>query len=185
MRHAKRGPKLGRTSSHREAMLGAMVSSLIRYQRIRTTAAKASAAGRLADRMITLGKEGSLAARRHAFAILKDRSLVKMLFNEVAPLYKDRKGGYTRILDLGGRRGDGAPVALLELVEKRMVALPKPPKPKKEKKEESPKAAPKAETPAEKPAKPKAPPHTKPGPKDQGKSFLGKLRTIFRRRGGT
>ena len=117
MRHQKKTVKLGRTASHRKALLANQVCSLIEHQRIRTTLAKAKAARPLAERMVTLGKRGSLHARRTAFAVLRQKDAVKKLFNEIAPRTADRNGGYTRIVKLGQRKSDSAPIAYLEWVD--------------------------------------------------------------------
>lgn len=122
MRHRKRRGKLGRTTSHREAMLKNLVCSLLVRQRVRTTVAKAKEGKKVADRVITLAKEGTLSARRKAFGILKDRTLVKETFNEIAPRFKERSGGYTRLIRCAPRPGDGAEMAILELVEQRPLA---------------------------------------------------------------
>ena len=117
MRHQKKTVKLGRTASHRKALLANQVCSLIEHQRIRTTLAKAKAARPLAERMVTLGKRGSLHARRTAFAVLRQKDAVKKLFDEIAPRTADRHGGYTRIVKLGQRKSDSAPIAYLEWVD--------------------------------------------------------------------
>lgn len=180
MRHRKDRRKLGRTSSHRKAMLENLVISLLTHQRIRTTVAKAKEARRLADRVISLAKEGSLPARRRAFGILQDRSLVKELFDEVAPRFKERAGGYTRLIRCGPRPGDGAQMAILELVEeakppKEKKVPPKPPKGKPEVIQAEP-PAPNAEAPA--PVAPPKPPEVPP----KGPRFLEGLRKRFRKR---
>jgi len=108
--------KLGLRSDQRRAMLRNMTTSLIKEERIETTLTRAKEVQRLADKMISLGKQGSLHARRQALAYLLDESVVKKLFDEIAPRYKERSGGYTRILRTGYRRGDSAPMALIELV---------------------------------------------------------------------
>ena len=117
MRHLKRTAKLGRTGSHRNAMLANMVCSLIIHKRIQTTLAKAKAARSVAEKMVTLGKSGTLHDRRLAAARLKQEDAVKILFNEIAPTQKDRRGGYTRIIKLGERQGDAANLAILEWVD--------------------------------------------------------------------
>lgn len=117
MRHAVAGRKLSRTSEQRWALYRNLVSDLIRYGKIVTTEAKAKEARSLAEKMITLGKEGSLASRRRALAFITDKKLVEKLFNELAPRFKERPGGYTRIVKLGRRVGDAAPLVQLELVE--------------------------------------------------------------------
>src|SRR3954453_22206910 len=105
MRHLKRTAKLGRTSSHRTAMLANMVCSLIKHKRIKTSLAKAKAARSVAEKMVTLGKRGTLSTRRLAVARLHQEDAVKILFAEIAPAQKDRHGGYTRIIKLGQRPG--------------------------------------------------------------------------------
>src|ERR1700761_3319755 len=117
MRHQKNTRKLGRTSSHRDAMLANLVASLILHKRVKTTLAKAKAARPLAEKLVTLGKAGTLHDRRLAVAKIGQREAVSKLFKEVAPGFKDRKGGYTRIIKLGPRQSDSAPVALLEWVD--------------------------------------------------------------------
>jgi len=117
MRHLKAYRKLNRTSSHRSLMLRNLVTSLLEHERVETTVMKAKEARRIAERMITLGKRGTLHARRRAASVLMTKSVVKKLFDEVAPRYKNRNGGYTRILRVGYRKGDGAPLAFLELVK--------------------------------------------------------------------
>lgn len=108
--------KLGRRSDHRRAMLRNLVTSFLREGRLETTETRAKELRRLAEKMITLGKRGDLHARRQALAFLLDETVVKKLFDEVAPRYKDRPGGYTRMTRTGVRQGDGAPMALVELV---------------------------------------------------------------------
>lgn len=108
--------KLGRTASHRRAMFRNQVTSLVLHGRIETTEAKAKALKPLADKMVTLGKRGDLHARRQAAAFLIQPEAVKRLFDEIAPKYEERNGGYTRILKLGPRRGDAAPMAVIEWV---------------------------------------------------------------------
>ena len=113
MRHRTRTQRLSLPSEHRAAVLHGLVQQLILHGQIRTTYARAKEAQRLADRMVTLGKAGSVHARRRAFRILQDRALVKQLFGDIAPRYVDLSGGYTRVLRLSIRRGDGAQLALL------------------------------------------------------------------------
>lgn len=108
--------KLGRDSSARKALFRSVLTSFFRHGRIETTEAKAKEVSGLANQLITLAKRGDLAARRTAIARLYDEDVVRKLFDEIADKYKDRQGGYTRILKLGPRRGDAAPMALLELV---------------------------------------------------------------------
>ena len=118
MRHQKKTVKLGRTTAHRDALLSNQVCSLIEHTRITTTLAKAKAVRPLAEKLITLGKKGTLHARRTALAILRhNEDAVKKLFAEVAPRCAERKGGYTRIIKKGPRKSDAAPMAILEWVD--------------------------------------------------------------------
>lgn len=117
MRHRKKTIKLGRTGSHRDAMLSNMACSLIREKRIKTTLPKARAARVLAEKMVTLGKKGTVAARRRAVSKLHQKDCVKELFDEIAPSFSSRQGGYTRILKLGKRGADSAEMAFLEWVD--------------------------------------------------------------------
>ncbi|MEZ5405355.1 MAG: 50S ribosomal protein L17 [Verrucomicrobiia bacterium] len=123
MRHRAKTVKLGRTSQHRDAMLANLVVSLIQHKRIQTTVAKAKAAKPLAEKMVTLGKKGDLAARRLAAARLGNPAAVQKLFKNVAPLFKERQGGYTRIIKIGNRTSDAAPMALLEWTEVEQVVV--------------------------------------------------------------
>jgi len=128
MYHGKAGRKLGRTSSHKEAMLRNMVTSVIKHERIRTTDAKAKELRKLAEKMITLGKKGSLHARRQALAVIRDKETVGKLFGEMTERYRNRAGGYTRIVKAGYRYGDNAPVSILEFIsdeKKKEKAKPK------------------------------------------------------------
>lgn len=118
MRHQKAGRKLNRDSSHRVSMLRNMVTSFLGNERIETTDAKAKELQKLAEKMITLGKQGSLHARRNALAVIKDRKIVKKLFEDIAPRFQDRQGGYTRIFKAGHRPGDGALLSVIELTTK-------------------------------------------------------------------
>jgi large subunit ribosomal protein L17 len=163
MRHQKKTIKLGRTAEHRKALLANQVCSLIQHQRMKTTLAKAKAVRPLAERMVTLGKNGSIHARRTALATLRQKGAVKKLFDEIAPRSADRNGGYTRILKLGRRKSDSAPMAFIEWVDMAEVVEEKPAKEKKAKEkttEPRPKRAepervePKAEEPATKEEKP-------------------------------
>ena len=124
MRHLKRTAKLGRTGTHRNAMLANMVCSLIIHKRIQTTLAKAKAARSVAEKMVTLGKSGTLADRRLATGRLHNADAAKILFTEVAPMFKSRSGGYTRILQLHQRNGDAAQLAILEWVDTAAEAAP-------------------------------------------------------------
>ena len=117
MRHRVAGRGLGRTSSHRKALIRNQVTELLRHERIVTTEAKAKTIRPAAEKVITLGKRGTLHARRQAGAILTDRGVLKLLFDDIAPRFQTRPGGYTRIVKLGPRQGDGAHMALIELVE--------------------------------------------------------------------
>ena len=168
MRHQKNTRKLGRTSQHRDAMLANIVASLIIHKRVKTTLAKAKAARPLAEKLVTLGKSGTLHAHRLAVAKIGQRDAVATLFKTIAPGFKDRKGGYTRIVKLGPRQSDSAPVAFLEWVDYvvEVAAAPvektekpakadKPAKTEKAEKAEKPKAEAKAEKPAKSP-KPQA-----------------------------
>jgi len=121
MRHQKKTVKLGRTAAHRKALLANQVCSLIEHQRIKTTLAKAKAVRPLAEKMVTLGKKGSLHARRTALATLRQADAVKKLFSDIAPRAADRKGGYTRIVKLGARKSDSAPIAFIEWVDGPLV----------------------------------------------------------------
>ncbi len=121
MRHARAGKKLGRDSAHRKALYSNLAGALIEHGRIKTTVTKAKAVKPLAEQMITLGRRGDLHARRQATAFLRSRDVVHKLFDEVAPLFKDRPGGYTRIVKLGPRAGDAAEMAYLELVNEEYV----------------------------------------------------------------
>ena len=116
MRHRKAGNRLGRTTAHREAMLRNMVTSLLEHERIVTTVPKAKEARKVADRMITLAKRGDLHARRQALSVIRSKKVVAKLFDELSEEYKDRNGGYTRIIRTGIRSGDAASMAILELV---------------------------------------------------------------------
>jgi large subunit ribosomal protein L17 len=117
MRHRKAGRKLGRSSGHRRALYGNLITELFRHERIKTTEAKAKAIRGQAEKLITLGKHGDLHARRLAAARLNDPTIVTKLFDDLAPRYEERSGGYTRLFKLGRRQGDGASMVLLELVE--------------------------------------------------------------------
>jgi len=120
MRHNSAGRRLGRTTSHRIAMFRNMVTSFLEHEKITTTDAKAKELRSIAERMITLGKKGDLHATRQAAAYIRDKKVVTKLFTTIAPRYADRPGGYTRIIKLGIRPGDTAPVSVIELVEAEM-----------------------------------------------------------------
>ena len=156
MRHQKRGRKLGRTASHRKAMLQNMAASVLLHKQIKTTEAKAKEARKLVERLITYGKKGTTHARRLAFAILRDKKATTILFDEIAPVYENRQGGYTRLIKLGYRPNDTSKVVLLQLVDFFSEEPKKDKKKSTEKKEskpaESKKAEVKKETPVEKTA---------------------------------
>jgi large subunit ribosomal protein L17 len=166
MRHQKNTRKFGRTSQHRDLMLANIVASLILHKRVKTTLAKAKAARPLAEKLVTLGKGGTLHDRRLAVAKIGQRDAVALLFKSIAPGFKDRKGGYTRIIKLGPRQSDSASIAFLEWVDyvveseaapvekaEKPAKADKPAKAEKAEKAEKPKAEAKSETKAEKPAK--------------------------------
>src|SRR5271154_3492543 len=138
MRHRNNTRKLGRTSQHRSALLANLVASLIIHKRVKPTLAKAKAARPLAEQLVTLGKGGTLHHRRLAVAKIGQKDAVGKLFKEIAPGFKDRKGGYTRIVKLGPRQSDSAPVAFLEWVDYVVETAPveKTEKPAKEEKAE-------------------------------------------------
>lgn len=118
MRHRHGARKLNRTSTHRKAMFSNMAVSLLTHEQIKTTLPKAKELRRVADRMITLGKRGTLHARRRAFSYLRDDAAVAKLFGSLAERYKERNGGYTRVLKAGFRYGDSAAMAVIELVDR-------------------------------------------------------------------
>lgn len=118
MRHRKKGRQLGRNTKHRRALFRSLVTSLLEHERIETTEAKAKEARGFTDRMITLGKEGTLPARRRALSFLRSKEVVSKLFGEVAGRYRDRPGGYTRMIKTRRRVGDAAVLVVIELVDK-------------------------------------------------------------------
>ena len=122
MRHARAGKKLGRDSAHRKALYSNLAGALIEHGRIKTTVTKAKAVKPIAEQMITLGRRGDLHARRQATAFLRSRDIVHKLFAEVGPRFKDRPGGYSRIIRIGPRPGDAAEMVYLELVDEEYVA---------------------------------------------------------------
>ena len=166
MRHQKKTIKLGRTREHRKALLANQVCSLIEHQRIKTTLAKAKAVRPLAEKMVTLGKKGSIHARRTALATLRQKTVVKRLFDDIAPRSTERNGGYTRIVKLGQRKSDSAPMAFIEWVDAAQVIEEKAAEEKKTKrKEPEPKSqqrAPEREEP-----KPEEPKHKEPAAKEE------------------
>jgi large subunit ribosomal protein L17 len=142
MRHGRKIKKLDRPKSHREAMLSNMAVSLFMHHRIKTTPAKAKALRPLAEKLITWAKRGNLNAHRQVYRVIRNRKIIKKLFGEIAPQLDKRSGGYTRILKLGWRRGDGAEVVLLELLTEKPISEKAEAKEKKgkiEKKETTPK----------------------------------------------
>ena len=180
MRHQKKTIKLGRTADHRRALLANQVCALIQHQRIKTTLAKAKAVRPLAERMVTLGKNGSIHARRRALAVLRQKNAVKKLFDDIAQRSAERNGGYTRIVKLGARKSDSARMAFIEWVDAEYVVEERPKKEKKAKRKEpeqetdqiTPEAEqptreeePRAEAPAPEKEEPTAPPTEEPKPK--------------------
>jgi len=125
MRHLKQGIKLGRTSAHRKTLFRNLVTSLMLYEKIETTLAKAKELRRIADRMVTLGKRGTLSTRRRAAEYIKDKDVLKKIFDVIAKRYAERRGGYTRIYRVGFRKGDAAKLAVIELVDRDISAEPK------------------------------------------------------------
>ena len=142
MRHRVAGRKFNRSPAHRRALLRNLVTALLEHEAVRTTDAKAKELRRWGDRMITLGKQGTLHARRRAAAIVGSRPVVKKLFDELAARYQSRNGGYTRVLKLGVRAGDAAPVSLVELVD-RPGSAPEPKKKPQRRRDTAAKAEPK------------------------------------------
>jgi large subunit ribosomal protein L17 len=133
MGQGKFGSKLGRTTSHRKAMLRTMVTSLLKHEKIQTTDMKAKELRKVAEKMITLGKRGDLHARRQAAAYVREREVVGKLFGEMSERYKERAGGYTRVIKSGYRAGDNAPMSIIEFVDRVAPAKAgkKAPEPKK------------------------------------------------------
>ena len=126
MRHGKKIAKLGRTASHRKAMLSNMMTSLFANERITTTQIRAKALRRTAEKVITFAKKGDLHARRQVLRVIADKQIVSKLFDELGPRYKSRNGGYTRVVKLGPRRGDGAFMSIIELVDRPGAAAAEP-----------------------------------------------------------
>lgn len=186
MRHRKHGSQFNRFSSWRKATLRSLVKSLFVYQSIKTTKTKARAAKSLADSLISLAKQNTLAAKREVYSILHEHQLVSLLFDEIAPRFPSSNGGYTRLLTLGKRRGDNAEMALLELTEiKRKEKKPTKKEKKAELQDKTATAAPEGikEKPAEEKktateAVVKEKPPSKQAP---SKKFLGGLRGIFKK----
>lgn len=198
MRHRKLNKKFDRNKPERDSMMHNLARGLFISQSITTTTPKAKEARRLAEKLITIAKKDDLHSRRKVFSVLRDETLTAKLFKEIAPLFKNRNGGYTRIIHLGRRRGDNAELSVLELTEKKAVALKV--KPKKEKPAETKSAAPAKpvakETVTHAPEKPKEaapekhiPPkkeeketHRPPTHKAPAGGFAGALRKFFRGR---
>jgi len=192
VRHRKVRRRLGRTTAHRKATLKNMARALLLNQKIKTTKIKAKEVRTLAERLISIGKENNLPQQRLAFSLVPDKNLVKTLFKDIAPRFKNRKSGYTRIIPLGFRQGDGANMVILELTEKKIEEKPIKPKAKKEAIKEKP-AKEKAKKPEEKgqehriAPKPKtavaeeiAKEKAKGEKKKNQKSFMKGLRRFFR-----
>jgi len=118
MRHGMSGRKLNRTSSHRKALFSNMANALIKHEQIKTTLPKAKELRPVVEKLVTLGKRGNLHARRQAFAMLRDDGMTRKLFDTLAGRYAERQGGYTRVLKAGHRRGDAAPMAIIEIVDR-------------------------------------------------------------------
>jgi large subunit ribosomal protein L17 len=156
MRHQKKTIKLGRTADHRKALLANQVCALIEHQRIKTTLAKAKAVRPLAERMVTLGKNGSIHARRRALGVLRQKNAVKKLFDDIAQRSAERNGGYTRIVKLGARKSDSARMAFIEWVDAEQIVEEKPAREKKAKRKE-PEAKPQQKTPEAEQPEPEEP----------------------------
>jgi large subunit ribosomal protein L17 len=125
MRHMKSGKRLGRNTSHRKAMMRNMVTSLFEHEKITTTDARAKELRKMAEKLITMARRGDLHSRRLVMQVVRDKNVVARLFDEIAPRYKERPGGYTRIIKLGHRSGDNASLSVIELVEEEFTAKPK------------------------------------------------------------
>ena len=171
MRHAKNNQRLSMPTEHRDAVLHNMLKSLVTHGQIRSTFARAKVAQRLADRLVTLGKEGSIHSRRRAYRVLQDRTLVRRLFGEIAPRFVDVAGGYTRVTRLSLRLGDGAQEALLAFSRLPATVPTAPAAPK-------PSAAPQPTL----APKPKAAPQPAPHKAEKPKTLLEGLRKLWTRR---
>jgi len=198
MRHRKKKTRFGRQQAHRIATLNGITRSVIKHQRIKTTHTKAKEARKVVENLITVAKKDTLAARRKAFAILRDRVLVSVLFKEIVPLFNNRTSGYTRIIPFNFRKGDGASVVFLELTERKVEEKVKPAK--KAKKGAHPEKTKGVKK--EKPSPPTAAPHVEPELKEEKaiedikrkkakdeerkiekqKGFLKKVKGFFRRK---
>jgi large subunit ribosomal protein L17 len=141
MRHGKVYRKFNRTAEHRRAMFGNMCVALIKHEQITTTLPKAKDLRPIVEKLVTLGKRGGLSARRQAIAEIRDAAMVKKLFDVLAPRYKERHGGYTRVIKAGFRYGDNAPVAVIEFVDRDVAAKGLDSGPLEEKRAEAPAAA--------------------------------------------
>ncbi|MFH1655443.1 MAG: 50S ribosomal protein L17 [Candidatus Omnitrophota bacterium] len=194
MRHRKASKRLGRNRALRKATLRDIARSVILHQSIKTTKAKAKEARRLVERLITLGKRGDLSSRRRAYSQLSDHNLVSLLFKEIAPRFKDRNGGYTRIINWVRRKGDNAQVVVLELTEIKKEEKAKKTKAKEEKPEKAEKkAAPRGKVLSPKQEEPKEKEKVEPKPKEHvkekqkikeakpPKKFIGGLRKFFKK----
>ncbi len=179
MRHSRRTKKFDRHSSHRQAMLKNLAKNLLIHQKVKTTLAKAKEGRRLIEKLITLGKKDTVNNRRLAYIYIQDRKLIKSLFKDIAPLFKDRPGGYTRVLKTANRNGDGAQMAILELVVKSKA--PKLIKPEVERVKEKKKVS--SATKASQKEKPKVKPRPiekeVPQPKENKRGFISNLRKYF------
>jgi large subunit ribosomal protein L17 len=174
--HRKRNIRFGRHGAHREATIVSQARNLVLYKRVETTLAKAKETKRLADRLVTWAKKGGLHQRRLAYSVLKEREIVGILFGDIAPLFINRDGGYTRVMHTRTRIGDNAQLAILEWTEKKQEV-----KPKKELVERKPEIKP--EVKKEPPARLKEEPRNKePEKQKPTKGFLGGLRKLFNRK---
>ncbi len=179
MRHRRRTKKFDRHTSHRQAMLKNLARNLLIHQKIKTTLAKAKEGRRLIEKLITLGKKDTVNNRRLAYVYIQDRKLIKSLFKDIAPLFKDRPGGYTRVLKTANRNGDGAQMAILELVVKSKPHKPVESEVKEAK--EKKKVPSKTKAPQKEKPKVKLRPAEKevPKPKEKKRGFVSGLRRYF------
>ena len=180
MRHKKSGLQFNRFTSWRQATLKSLTRSVLIYQSIKTTKTRAKAVKPMIEKLITLAKLNTLAAKRHAFKILNDHKLVSLLFSDIGTRFANRAGGYTRIIDVGKRRGDNAEIVVLELTE---IKKKEPKKIKKEEKaKEEKKPGETQEQPASRPRSSEETEKEKPtAPKKPSKKFLGGIRGIFKK----
>jgi len=196
MRHRRKTNRLSRNTSSRKALLRGLVTHLVVYERIRTTHAKAKEAGILADKIIRLGKENTPTSKKTAISILGSKAHINKIFDDIAPRYSNRKGGYTRVLRLGSRKGDGAEMALLEFTERKITEKAgqkrkksaedreaSKPSQKAEKNEERPEVKEGAEKTDEKrPAEKRAKEKIKPPKTEEKKHFFKGLKKYFRKK---